>query len=222
MGKCPVLSEQPSHGFMRAGHDVDVQDDHPLCVSPFEEQQIESLFLLALMASDVVLWSDWCLQQEPLPRDLKVSVVVVIAFILSSAWQWGRDLLDCLVCVHLPEPPSLIHPPFQQQGARSPGMLEQQKLQPEAPWNNPKTVPSALEQDCSEQREWRKYHLPLCFSAKEMPRTSGWSEWKWGYTSLKRKFYFEFVLFYPSQQISRHSHLSTSSLLWCWGESGQK
>lgn len=58
MGKCPVLSEQPCHGFMRAGHDVDVQDDHPLCVSPFEEQQIESLFLLALMASDVVLWSD--------------------------------------------------------------------------------------------------------------------------------------------------------------------
>lgn len=70
-----------------------------------------------------------------MPRDLKVSVVVVIPFIVISAWQWIRDLLDCLVvCASpratIPDPSSI---PAARNTMGSHGMLEEQKLQPEGP-----------------------------------------------------------------------------------------
>lgn len=67
--------------------------------------------LVALAASDVVLWSGWCLQEQSLPRDLKVSVVVVIAFIvIRLAVDQGSLGLPCCVCIslsHIPDPSSI-------------------------------------------------------------------------------------------------------------------
>lgn len=168
--------------------------DGPLSVSP-EEQQILSLFLFALMASDVVLWSHWCLQGESAGKRHKSEPGCGDSFYPDHCL--AGDLLGCLVvCASpwatSPDPSSI---PAARSTAR--GMMWEQKLQPEGLWSNPKTVPSALEEeDCSEQREGRKYHFHL-FSAKEMPRTSGWPEWKWSCTSLNRRFYLEFVLVLP-------------------------